>query len=77
MSRYVLFFSGLVCLCLCVCARLSVSVLFFARGAREKARQKPPEMDVKKRYIWSDRETEHFIRLIIDMGMTNMLDSKR
>ncbi|XP_022169723.1 uncharacterized protein LOC111033341 [Myzus persicae] len=34
-------------------------------------------MDVKKRYIWSDRETEHFIRLIIDMGMTNMLDSKR
>lgn len=33
--------------------------------------------DVKKRYIWSDRETEHFIRLIIDMGMTNMLDSKR
>lgn len=34
-------------------------------------------MDVKKRYIWSDRETEHFIRLIIDMEMTNMLDSKR
>lgn len=34
-------------------------------------------MEVKKRYIWSDRETEHFIRLIIDMGMTNMLDSKR
>lgn len=34
-------------------------------------------LEVKKRYIWSDRETEHFIRLIIDMGMTNMLDSKR
>lgn len=33
--------------------------------------------EVRKRYIWSDRETEHFIRLIIEMGMTNMLDSKR
>jgi len=40
--------------------------------ARERA-----IMDAKKRYIWSDRETEHFIRLIIEMGMTNMLDSKR
>lgn len=69
------------------CVRVSVSVLYcpsaglgFPRGACEKARQirhGPHVMDVKKRYIWSDRETEHFIRLIIDMGMTNMLDSKR
>lgn len=57
--------------------KFRISARRYDIGGPSKRTMAGNNVDVKKRYIWSDRETEHFIRLIIEMGMTNMLDGKR